>query len=41
MHGLQREGNRLATGDTWAVPADGSGAPTRLIPDALSAGVAR
>jgi hypothetical protein len=34
MYGLPREGS--ARGDVWIVPADGSGSPQLLIPDADS-----
>ena len=36
MYGLHRSGTQAATSDVWSVPADGTGTPTLLIPQAWS-----
>jgi hypothetical protein len=41
MYGLPRSGAQAATDDVWEVPADGSGAPKILIPEAWSPAVVR
>jgi len=39
LYGLPRAGESTASSDIWMVPADGSGAPRILVPDAWSPAV--
>jgi hypothetical protein len=41
MYGLARTGSQAAVDDVWALPADGTGAPKLLIPQAWSPAVVR
>lgn len=41
IYGLSRTGSQAAISDVWAVPADGSGTPKLLIPQAWSPAVVR
>jgi hypothetical protein len=41
LYGLSRGGAQAAIDDVWSVPADGTGSPTLLIPEAWSPAVVR
>jgi hypothetical protein len=41
LYGLSRTGSEATTSDVWMVPADGSGTPVVLIPDASSPAVVK
>jgi hypothetical protein len=41
IYGLPRSGSQAAIDDVWSVPADGSGHPTMLVPQAWSPAVVR
>lgn len=41
VYGMPRTGDGVATSDIWSVPADGTGAPKLMVPDAWSPAVVR